>query len=255
MKNLNLLNSDKNFVIGNKIIKLDVIDSTNNYSKKNINDLKEGTIVIANHQTMGRGRISREWEDEKNKNILLSIILKPKIMIDDIGTINLLIAASIYETLKEYHDNIKIKWPNDLFLNSKKFCGILIETKIRKNNLDYMIIGIGINLNSEKFSKDLKNKATSLKLETGYEIDKNIVLEKLLKKLNEFYLDFLKGKREIIYKICREHSYILGKKVKVIINGIEKKVKVIDVNSTGELIVEYNDNIEILAINEVTLCL
>lgn len=136
------------------------IDSTNEYLKSNYQKLNDLTFIRANFQTNGKGQFERVWESEKEQNLLFSMLLKER-NFKDLETIKDLVIKTLINFLEKIKINAKFVYPNDIYVNNKKILGILIETKICKLDLEYVIIGIGININQTKFNT---NSATSLKL-------------------------------------------------------------------------------------------
>lgn len=195
----------------NKII-LDKIPSTNIYCKDNINDLENFDLVIAKEQTAGYGRFNREWIQNKNESIAMSLVCKDIDSIDEIGKISIVTAVSIVNILEQYNNNICIKWPNDILISDKKICGILIENIIYKNDLN-LIIGIGININNKIFKEELSSKATSLYLSNNVTYDLNIIIDKLyLELVNN--LSKIKDNFNLIYNKYLNYSVIIGKEIK-----------------------------------------
>src|ERR1035437_6675835 len=149
--------------IGKNCIEIEKTDSTNSYLSKLLGEktLFEGTVVITNRQEMGRGQRGTTWESEPNKNLTLSILLHPTFLRPDEQfqlnkAISLGVAGFVVGVLQVDVD-VKIKWPNDIYIRNKKVAGILIENSVSGNNLQHSIIGIGINVNQEKFSAKLPN--------------------------------------------------------------------------------------------------
>lgn len=162
-----------------EIIKLDTVNSTNEYASKILKEKKlpEGTIIYSLEQTRGRGLGENSWESEKGKNILLSLVLYPKFLkVKDQFLLSKAISLGIANYCKIVTNHINIKWPNDIYYKDKKLAGILIENSIRGSQIDKSIIGIGLNLNQKLFLSDAPNPI-SLKKITGkdYSIDKEII--------------------------------------------------------------------------------
>ena len=162
-----------------KIIRFESIDSTNTYALKNCDDLEHKTIIVADRQTMGRGRFNRKWISDVEGNIYMSIVLKPKIyssLNEFLQNITIRMAEIVVEVLDQYlvEKNIKssIKYPNDVLVNGEKIAGILAEAKTFKNKLKVCVIGVGINLNQQKdLLRELDQPATSLNLVLDRPID------------------------------------------------------------------------------------
>lgn len=185
-----------------KIIYFEEINSTNDTAKDLIlnNKCANNTIIIAEHQTHGRGKGSSVFFSPKDVGIYMSIILNNTNL--DLKFISMVTPLAVAQAIKKTANiSAFIKWPNDILINSKKVCGILIEaaTDCTSENLNYVIIGIGINVNNKKadFDDNIKEIATSIKLETGKDISKNLLCFNILKQfealLNENH-DYLVNK-------------------------------------------------------------
>ena len=174
------------------IIKLDAIDSTNNYLKKII--LNEGiidyTIVTAKFQTEGKGQLGTKWESEHSKNLICSVYKKNiNIKVQDQFVISALVSLALIKTLRKVNlSNIHIKWPNDIMSDNKKICGILIENIVKENYIKDAVIGIGLNVNQTIFN-NLPN-ATSIKNLIGTSCSKDEILKDLVENL-EYYFNKL----------------------------------------------------------------
>ena len=204
------------------------IDSTNNYIREHLEELDNYSLVFAHHQTKGKGRITRSWYDDKN-SITASLLIKD--VKGDVKHLSLIAAYATFKALKELDLDVKIKWPNDIYIGDKKLCGILIETIIT-NKVD-AIIGYGINSNTKAFPDNLN--ATSIYLEKGIEID-NI---KLAKKVAEYLVDaYEKIDFSEIVKVNKENAYLMNKKVRLNYygDGIEGVVK--DLDESGNIIID-----------------
>ena len=175
------------------LLHLDKIDSTNKYAKENITQIPDGTIVYADIQTAGRGRLNRKWNDTGIENIYASIVLKPsEKFVDCYSNLTQFLCLIICYTLEDYGVNPKIKWPNDIQINKKKISGILAEAVMVEGALKGIVLGFGINLNtSQNILDKIDQPATSLNIETGKTIDKKEFLDKLTKKFCLLYNKFL----------------------------------------------------------------
>lgn len=231
--------------IGRKVLYFETIGSTNSKAKELASlGEKEGTVIIAEEQSMGRGRLGRAWSSPKYKGIWMSLILKPDIEPYYASKITLVAAAAVARTLIDMGINIKIKWPNDLVLNKKKVCGILTEMSGEINKVNYIIIGIGMNVNieEEEFSNELKNTATSLKVEYLKTFSRKEIAAKMLNNFEKLYEEFKNEKNiKSSIKICRENSVLLGEDIKIISQNVVKKAKALDINDDGELVVQFED--------------
>jgi len=229
--------------IGRNILHYNTIDSTNKAAKSlAIEGIEEGTVIVSEEQTSGRGRLGRSWVSPKSSGIWMSIILKPNISPMMASRVTLIGAAAVHKALEEINIDAKIKWPNDIVLNNKKLCGILTEMSGEMDKLNYIVMGIGLNVNEEDFSDELKNIATSLKIEKNEHINRKELFGKILNNFEILYDEFKNhGNIASTVNICRKNSLLLGKEVRVI-NGMKTvTVKVLDLDEDGELLVEYED--------------
>lgn len=178
---------------GQFIIRLDRVDSTNNYTSEYLrqNVMPEGAVVVAKQQFAGKGQRGNSWISETGKNLTCSFYVKPKfISPSEQFQLNKWVSCAIVQTIEELGFDSKIKWPNDIYVHDQKIAGILIENSIG-NQFNHSVIGIGLNVNQQVF-EDLKNPTSLAKL-SREEIDVNRVLEVLCTKLEQGYL-ILKNK-------------------------------------------------------------
>jgi BirA family biotin operon repressor/biotin-[acetyl-CoA-carboxylase] ligase len=242
--------------LGNEIIHFESINSTNNYAKDIAMDKAEGTVVTAEQQISGKGRLGRNWTSPSRKGIYFSIILKPNLEPNKVAKLTIIGAAAVHLALMEMNVDSKIKWPNDIVIDGKKVCGILTEMSCELNKINYIVIGIGINANLDEddFTDDLKDKATSLKMIIGENIERKKLLALVLNHFEKLYdsfkedLNFLEA-----VGICRKHSALIGKEIQIIKDGNIKIGKAIDLSDEGELLVQFEDGIENIYSGEVSV--
>ncbi len=205
-----------------------------------IKSASEGTLVLAESQSKGRGRLGREWVSPKYKGIYLSLILRPKILPNQAPVLTLLAAVSICEAIKTIADlDVKIKWPNDILMHNKKLGGILTELNAEMDQVRFVVIGIGLNVNNDK--KTLPDGAISLKEEKGETINRIGLLQEILRKIENNYLIFQdKGPGAIINK-WRSYNITLGRRVKVVSQKHHIEAEAIDIDTEGALIIR-NDS-------------
>jgi BirA family transcriptional regulator, biotin operon repressor / biotin---[acetyl-CoA-carboxylase] ligase len=173
-------------VIGQYIIQLDQTVSTNLFLQELLKKDKphNGTLVVAKEQTGGKGQFGNKWYSRKGENLTFSFVLYPDyLMAGNQFNLSKFVSLALFDTVIRYLDNVKIKWPNDLFAGQKKIAGILIENTIRGTQISTSIIGIGLNVNQKDFPKDIPN-ASSLHLQTGIAFNLTALLEELLTNLN-----------------------------------------------------------------------
>lgn len=177
---------------------------------------QEGALVVAEEQRNGRGRMGKNWHSPPKSGIWMSLILRPKIPLSHAPQLTLLVSVAVQEALMEETAlPISIKWPNDLLLNGKKVCGILTELRGEQDQIHYVIVGIGMNVNMEKedFPSQLQTIATSLSLEKGEQIHRASLLATILKKLECYYHLYLQEGFGPIQAKWEQKAGMLGKKI------------------------------------------
>ncbi len=174
-------------IAGKNIIVLNEVGSTNNYANQLIvsKQAEEGTVVLAYHQNSGKGQRGNSWESEAGKNVLMSIVLYPVFLpAEKQFLISKIVSLALAGFLRKELNDVSIKWPNDLYVGNKKIAGILIENAIKGRNLFSSVVGIGLNINQEKFISDAPNPV-SLKQLTGRTFD----IEKVANKIAGLVLE------------------------------------------------------------------
>lgn len=226
------------------------IDSTNEYLKREYDCLEDQTVVYANHQTKGKGRRGRAWNDD-SKSLVFSLLLKENIDPDRIELLPLLSGIAISLTLDDLKIESKIKWPNDVLIQGKKCCGILLEA-MTEDSVKAIIIGIGINLNDKEFPDEIKDKAISLAMVSKREYDSKRVLTLFLEHFDKLYSMYLR-KDDSYLDILRERSYLKGMEVRLEYYKENILAKVKDILPNGHLLL--NDGIKDIEVNagEVSL--
>lgn len=196
----------------------------------------EGALVIAESQTHGKGRIGRKWVSPKGTGIYMSLIVRPDVETDEIPTITLIAAAGIISALKRvYGLEAKMKWPNDVLVNDKKVCGILTEIKAQPDQVEFLVLGIGINVNTP--ASKLPPEGTSIKIECGHSVDRLELARSVLEEFESDYSKFNKEGFAALRKECKDCSSTLGKKVKVVEHHRSVKGQAVDIDEKGALII------------------
>lgn len=231
--------------IGRNIIHFNSIDSTNTKAKEFATSGEvEGTIIISEEQTKGRGRLGRQWCSPKFKGIWMSMILRPNIDPLNMSKLTLVAAAAVHEALMDFNIETGIKWPNDIILNNKKLCGILTEMSGELNQITQLILGIGVNVNTTKdeFPKGLKDIATSLTSETGDTFLRTKLTAYILNHFERLYEEFvLHDDLSSTIDISRKSSILLGKDIQMYNRGELLTAKAIDIDENGLLVLEHKD--------------
>jgi BirA family biotin operon repressor/biotin-[acetyl-CoA-carboxylase] ligase len=179
-------------MIGNTIVYLESVNSTNLYAKQLAKQgAEEGTIVVAEHQQQGRGRLGKIWESPKGTGLWTSLILRPCLQTQKVSLLTLLGGLAMCQTLEEMTgSNVGIKWPNDIVMNAKKVCGILTEAAIDTHGIQYVIVGVGLNVTMNTPIKNVPH-ATSLFLETGQVYQNDKLLEHFCITFEKLYRIFI----------------------------------------------------------------
>ncbi len=245
-------------IIGNKIIYLDSVDSTNNYLKNELNTSNPGNglLVCANEQISGRGQRENSWESDSNKNILLSFVVYPDfIEADRQFILSKAISLALSDFISQYTDNVSVKWPNDIFVDNKKIAGVLIENSIKGSEISNSIIGIGININQHNFSNNLPNPV-SLSTLTGKTYKINELLPYLIDKLDYWYKQLILNDTETIDKLYIRRLFRYMQMNEFIVKNKIIKAKIIGVDKFGKLIIETeNSFIKKFAFKEILYCI
>lgn len=218
-----------------KFIHLKNVDSTSTFLKRNYLKYKNFTFVSADCQTNGHGRMGRVWHSEPKNNLLFSVLIKDKTLINKYGFLSLASASVILSVLYKLKINdVSIKWPNDVYVKGGKIAGVLLESISKDSELEVLVLGVGINVNQTQFTNDLIHPATSLCVESKkrYSIQriKRIVYKNFLK----MFKDIKKGNQTYL-SIAKNNNFLLNKDVFAEIGKEKKLVKVIGINDDNSL--------------------
>jgi len=202
----------------------------------------EGTIVLAEAQRKGKGRLGREWFSPKYRGIYLSLVLKPRILPNQVSVLTLLAAVSICEAIKEVTGlNAQIKWPNDILIHNKKLGGILTEINAEMDEIHSVVIGIGINVNNDK--KTLVCGATSLKEQRKESTNRIELLQEILRRIEKNYLTFQEKASQPIIEKWREYNITLGKRVRIFYHKEHIEGEAIDIDTDGGLLLRKDSGL------------
>ncbi|WP_163322291.1 biotin--[acetyl-CoA-carboxylase] ligase [Draconibacterium mangrovi] len=230
------------FLTDKNIIVFNVLDSTNNYAKQLVREkAAQGTVVLAHYQESGRGQVGNFWESERDKNLLFSVLLYPGFL--EAGKqfyISKVVSLALADVLKQHLNDVKIKWPNDIYVGEKKIAGILIENTVKGIALDSSIVGVGVNVNQEEFLSDAPNPV-SMKQLLKKEFDIEDILKAFLQKL-ENYIEILREGRlekvdaEYFQTLFRNEGMHPYRK-----DGKEFSARIAGIGSFGQLQLEEPD--------------
>jgi len=231
---------------GQKLYYYSETGSTNDVAfSLGVGGASEGTVIIADSQNKGKGRMQRIWHSPPGTNIYTSVILRPKIRLSKASQIPITAGVAVAETLSKYcPDKVHLKWPNDVLIGGKKVCGILAQIKMSENAIDFIVLGIGINVNMsrEQIPHDIKDIATSLSIETGREISRQELIISLYENLAKCYKQLVqKGFRPIKEKWL-SLTLMTGQMIQVMFKNEKMEGKAAGIDDDGSLILLTNEN-------------
>ena len=218
-------------------------DSTNSWIKRLAKEGAEhGTLAVAEFQSAGRGRFDRKWEAPEGSSIMMTLLLRPEFSPQYASMLTLVMGLAVAQAVEELGFEVSIKWPNDVVISRKKICGILTEMGTNGVKINYVLIGVGINVNLKEFPEEMQDKATSLILESGQEYDRNQVISQVMKYFEINYEKFV--------QTC-DFTHLLEDYHKILAN-LNQPVRVLNqndpyegiargINAGGELLVERAD--------------
>ncbi len=228
---------------GRNVIIFETIDSTNTYSKSlDKNSAPHGTVVIAEEQTSGRGRLQREWVAAKGMNLLFSVILYPEFNVEKIALLPLIGSLAVADAIDKVTGlSSTCKWPNDVLINQKKVCGMLLESSSGESGIEKIVLGIGVNVNQQEFPRDLLTKATSLRNECGRTIDRTILVSIILEELENRYEQLSHFSPQQLLQEWKLKALLFGKKITVLESQSSYAATAIDIADDGGLIIQTED--------------
>ena len=242
--------------LGKDTVFFSTCDSTNTRLQELANaGAKEGTVVISEEQTAGQGRNGRNWNSPKGEGIFLSMLLRPEFKPRYASMITLVTALAVCSALgKNGVERLFIKWPNDIVASGKKLCGILTKMSTDAEAIQYIIVGLGINVNQKNFHPEIAKIATSLYIETKEEKSQVNIIADFLSAFETYYEQFRITKdlsllkEEYNQKLVHRNSM-----VRIIEEGREKTVKALEINEKGELLVEEQGQIRTIIAGEISV--
>ena len=251
-----ILSGLQNQTIGQRIQTYDQVSSTNDLALQcGIDGAEEGTVILAESQTQGRGRHGRKWLAPPGSSILASVILRHRLRADQVGLPNLIGAIAIATAINELaHLSAQIKWPNDVLIQGKKVSGVLTELEYDLHRQPFFVMGFGVNVNTTRagLPEELHASATSLQIETNREISRVALLQAILHRLEENYLRLKHDETEPIIATANHLLYFSGDWIQIqMADGIFRgQAEVIDQDG-GLLLKDMNGNRQKFLVGEV----
>jgi BirA family biotin operon repressor/biotin-[acetyl-CoA-carboxylase] ligase len=254
---LEIIHKLKCKTIGKNIVAYQKLKSTNDIASQ-LADAgeKEGTIIVADEQTKGRGRLGRKWHSPPNTGIYVSIILRPKFKPEFAPGLSIMTAVALADTIDSYiPGKVKIKWPNDILINKKKVSGILTELSSEKDKINFVIVGVGINVNNkvEDFPDELKDIITSIRRVKRAKVNRVEFLQKFLLKFEKEYENYRKSRLKSCHKKIRRYSSLINTEVSLMHNRKKIKGRALDIDKNGALVVEIDGVATVINSGEVTI--
>lgn len=244
--------------VGKVLMRYDNLDSTNKHALNLLSKNKpsEGTVITAWNQGQGRGQIGRTWLSEAGMNLTFSIIFYPKMLTAKRQFIlNQAVTLGVYDYISQYISDVKIKWPNDIYVTDRKICGILIQNLLSGSQIQSSVIGIGLNVNQTTFDSTLPNP-TSMGIETNEHFDLDLALEQLCEKIETRYLQVRGLNHDLINKHYLQNLYRFQENALFqypegdIFNG-----KIVGVSETGKLRIHNQKGEEQFDVREIIFVL
>ena len=246
-------------IIGKEMEYRPSVDSTNRVAKKlAYHGAAEGTIVVAEEQTGGKGRLDRIFYSPRGKGIWFSIILRPNFLPKDAPKCTLMAAVAVAEAMARFNFKAEIKWPNDILHDGRKLVGILTEITGEIGKITYLVVGIGINVNisRDEFPEDLREIATSLfEMNGGEEISRVCFLRAMLEEFDKLYREINASGFDKILERWKKYNVTLGKEIRVISASDDDSFtgRAIDLNHDGALVVETADGLRTVYAGDVSI--
>jgi BirA family biotin operon repressor/biotin-[acetyl-CoA-carboxylase] ligase len=249
----NILSRLKTSFVGQDVLYLPSVPSTMDAAKDVARrGCREGVIVIADEQTAGKGRLGRSWVTPTGSSIAVSVVLRPEL--SQLSALTMIASLAVTRGIEQVTGlHPTIKWPNDVLINGKKICGILIDSELRGDKVDWAVMGIGINVNLEPSRfPEIATVATSLSAELGREVSRLDVLCSFLTELEQLYIASRKGRP--FYHEWRRRLETLGKQVRVTSGGIAEEGTAESVDRDGNLLLRRRDgSLTTIVAGDVTL--
>jgi len=241
--------------MGKQVLFYPCLKSTNEQAKLLLKEgeLPEGTVIIAGQQREGKGRRGKYWESPSG-GLWFSLVNRPKLALQEIVLLSLVYAVAVASALEKIAGiKIELKWPNDLFIKEKKIGGILLELRGELEAAEYLITGVGVNVNMDKkdFSPEIAMKISSLFNETGRQYSLGWVLAEILNSMERYYKRFIDEGMQGILPEFKSRCFHLGQEVQIELNGKIVKGKNIDLDNMGNLLIETDREVRVISTGDL----
>lgn len=237
--------------MGKNIRYFQVIDSTNNYAKRVAEaGAPEGTLIIGDEQTAGKGRSGRVWKTPPGCAIAFTLVLRPDLPLNRISMVTLVMGMAVAEAFRKlYSMDVGIKWPNDVVTRGRKLCGILTEMSAEMERICYLVVGVGINANVKEFPDDLKETATSAAIELGHDVNRAELIAEVMACFERDYDKFLaSGDLSNLQETYNSMLLNKDRAVRVLEPGHEYSGTALGIDIDGELLVRRDDTSEVVKV-------
>lgn len=239
-------NTFSTLFVGQNLIKLSAVDSTNNYLKNllsNSEPLPEGTVIMADHQYAGRGQQGNVWKAEAGKSLTFSLLLRPNFLpVNKQFDLNMLVSVALNNVLLKYlPNNLSVKWPNDIYVDDQKIGGILIENVVAGSTIKQSIIGIGLNVNQKSFEADIQHRTTSISQILQQDVNLMVLLTEICTQIEQLYLKLKFGKSTQLKDLYVSKLYRLNKLANYSANGEVFEGMIEGITEVGLLKIKTHD--------------
>lgn len=241
---------------GQEIRFLDIVGSTNEEASRQAGQgAAHGILIVAGEQTAGRGRMGRVFSSPRQEGIWMSLLIKDDIAPVNASMLTLVMGLAAARAIERCCDlTPMIKWPNDLILSGKKVCGILTEMRMQGDRISHLVIGIGINVHNAAFPETIESVATSVFLESGKQVDRNVLIAEVLQAFEQYYAVFMEH-QDLSGLMNTYNKYLInrGRQVRVLAPGKSYEGVALGINAKGELLVETENDVHPVASGEVSV--
>lgn len=249
-----MLSSYNTLFVGKVCHSLKKLGSTNDFAMNltKTTSVLDGTVVRTSYQFQGKGQMGNTWFSEPNKNLAVSVVLKPSGLNGaNIYLLNMAVALALRDFAATYCDHVKVKWPNDIYVGERKVAGILVENLWKGSQVQFSVAGLGVNINQEVFPPDIPNP-TSLFLETQKRFDLEEVYQQLLWHIEKWYLKFKQDPQAIKEQYLSQLLYFETPRVYKTKNNEELHGRIVDVSEAGKLMLMTESGLQAFGVKEIS---